>query len=170
MHYILDIVKSIFFGLSSGLPHCHLLLWLEKKIHSSDIDSIISAELPDPNEDPELFEIVTSNMIHGPCEGVNNNSPCMSDRHCSKRYPKTFVEETQTNDDGYPLYRRRSPNQGGHVTTLPLKINNRKQDFPIDNRWIVPYNPFLSRAFKCHINVEFSSSVRSVKYICKYQL
>ena len=94
----------------------------------------------------------------------------MSEGRCSKRYPRAFVEETQTNDDGYPLYRRRSPDDGGHVTTLPLKINDRTQDFPVDNRWVVPYNPYLSKAFKCHINVEFSSSVRSVKYICEYHL
>ena len=100
--------------------------------------------------------------------GVNENSPCMSDGRCSKRYPRPFVEETQTADDGYPLYRRRSAAKGGQTTTLPLKINNKKQNYTVDNRWIVPYNPFLSRAFKCHINVEFSSSVRSVKYICKY--
>ena len=151
-----------------GLPHCHLLLWLEKKIHSSDIDSIISAELPDPEEDPQLFDIVKSNMIHGPCEGVNEKSPCISEGKCSKRYPRAFIEETQTNDDGYPLYKRRSRAQGGHITTLPLKINQQKQDYEVDNRWIVPYNPFLSKTFNCHINVEFSSSVRSVKYICKY--
>ena len=107
-------------------------------------------------------------MIHGPCEGVNEASPCMSDGRCTKRYPRAFVEETQTNDDGYPLYRRIPPEQGGQVATVPVKINNKRVNYTADNRWIVPYNPFLSKTFKCHINVEFSSSVRSVKYICKY--
>ena len=49
-----------------GLPHVHLLLWLIDKIQSSDIDSIISAELPDENQDPKLFQIVKKNNIHGP--------------------------------------------------------------------------------------------------------
>ena len=31
----------------------------------------------------------------------------------------------------------------------------------IDNRWIVPYYPLLSHAFKAHINVEFVNSVRA---------
>ena len=159
----------LYFSLS-GLPHCHLLLWLQDKIHASDIDNIISAELPDPNDDPELYDIVKSNMIHGPCEGVNEASPCMSEGRCTKRYPRAFVEETQTNDDGYPLYRRIPPEQGGQVATIPVKINKKKVNYTADNRWIVPYNPFLSKTFKCHINVEFSSSVRSVKYICKYYL
>ena len=53
-----------------GLPHCHMLIILrdkDKLRDSNDIDRIISAEIPDQNEDPELFEIVKSCMIHGPC-------------------------------------------------------------------------------------------------------
>ena len=38
----------------------------------------------------------------------------------------------------------------------------------IDNRWVVPYCPLLSKIFKAHINVEFCNSVKSIKYICKY--
>ena len=32
-----------------------MLIVLSKKIHIEDIDGIISAEIPDENEDPELF-------------------------------------------------------------------------------------------------------------------
>jgi len=38
----------------------------------------------------------------------------------------------------------------------------------VDNRWVVLYNPVLSRSFNAHINVEFLQSVKSIKYICKY--
>jgi hypothetical protein len=38
----------------------------------------------------------------------------------------------------------------------------------LDNRWIVPYNPYLLRTFNCHINVEACSSIMSVKYLFKY--
>ncbi|GBP53109.1 hypothetical protein EVAR_97113_1 [Eumeta japonica] len=38
----------------------------------------------------------------------------------------------------------------------------------VDNRWVVPYNPLLSRIFNAHINVEFCQSVKAIKYICKY--
>ena len=37
-----------------------------------------------------------------------------------------------------------------------------------DNRWIVPYNPYLSLKFDAHINLESCSSVKSVKYLYKY--
>ncbi|XP_020147860.1 uncharacterized protein [Aegilops tauschii subsp. strangulata] len=38
----------------------------------------------------------------------------------------------------------------------------------LDNRWVVPYNPYLLRMFNCHINVEVCSSIKVVKYLYKY--
>ena len=40
--------------------------------------------------------------------------------------------------------------------------------FTFDNRWVVPYNPYLSWKYKAHINVEVCASVHAVKYIHKY--
>ena len=65
-----------------GLPHVHILIWLETKINSNQIDSLISAELPNPDIDPTLFEIVKSHMVHGPCGNINCDSPCMVDGKC----------------------------------------------------------------------------------------
>ena len=62
-----------------GLPHAHILLWLAEKIRSDQIDSVISAELPDPAEDRQLYDIVTSQMIHGPCGTLNSSSPCIAE-------------------------------------------------------------------------------------------
>lgn len=143
-----------------GLPHIHILLWLEQRITPDKIDNVISAEIPDPEQDPLLYDIVKASMIHGPCGSLNYNSPCMKDGSCSKRYPRPFLKDTQTGDDGYPQYRRRSPADGGNT----IKIN----EIELDNRWVVPYNPVLSRTFNAHINVEYCNSVKSIKYICKY--
>ncbi|XP_055936862.1 uncharacterized protein LOC129966462 [Argiope bruennichi] len=60
-----------------GLPHAHILIWLQDKIRSEEIDQIISAEIPDPSIDQKLFDIVTKHMIHGPCGAFNMTSPCM---------------------------------------------------------------------------------------------
>lgn len=147
-----------------GLPHAHILVWLVDKITPNEIDSVISAEIPNPIIDPGLFESVTKHMIHGPCGALNVNSPCMAEGKCTKRYPRALIAETISGNDGYPLYRRRSPEDDGE--TVMVKCKN--QDIKIDNRWIVPYSPLLSKTFGAHINVEYCNSVKSIKYICKY--
>ncbi|GFR31324.1 helitron_like_N domain-containing protein [Trichonephila clavata] len=147
-----------------GLPHAHILVWLIDKIRPEKIDSIISAEIPDPSTDQLLFDIVTTNMIHGPCGNLNYSSPCMADGKCTKSFPKHFTNYTITNVDGYPIYRRRNTDNGGQSFTK--YVNNADKD--IHNRWVVPYSPLLSKTFNAHINVEFCSSVKSIKYICKY--
>ncbi|XP_055306971.1 uncharacterized protein LOC129571224 [Sitodiplosis mosellana] len=147
-----------------GLPHAHILIWLVDKIRPDDVDDIISAEIPDKNTDPSLYDVVTKNMVHGPCGTINPNCPCMIDGKCTKRYPRALITESVTGIDGYPLYRRRSPENDGNVASL--RIQNR--DLDIDNRRIVPYSPLLSKTFNAHINVEYCNSVKSIKYICKY--
>ncbi|GFX48926.1 uncharacterized protein LOC104236095 [Trichonephila clavipes] len=77
---------------------------------------------------------------------------------------RKLVSDTITGNDGYPLYRRRSVEDGGK--SVVLKVRNI--DIEVDNRWIVPYSPLLSKTFKAHINVECCKSVKSIKYICKY--
>lgn len=148
-----------------GLPHSHNLIWLQNKIRPSQIDDIIKAEFPNPEEDPDLYNIIVKNMVHGPCGDLNRNSPCMKDKKCTKRYPKPFLNETVTGEDGYPKYRRRSPEQGGF--TAKIKIRGH-EEIQINNQWVVPYNPLLSKMFNAHINVEYCSSVKSIKYVCKY--
>ncbi|XP_073525166.1 uncharacterized protein [Phyllobates terribilis] len=151
-----------------GLPHAHILIWLKQKIQHTEIDNIISAEMPDPHIDPLLFDTITINMIHGPCGSLNKNSPCMIDGRCSKHYPRSLVQETQTGQDGYLVYRRRKPGDGGFIAKLKMRVGSSLQEIEIDNRWVVPYNPLLSKIFQAHINVEYCNSVKSIKYICKY--
>ncbi|EPB66767.1 hypothetical protein ANCCEY_14141 [Ancylostoma ceylanicum] len=117
-----------------GLPHSHILVWLKDKIHPTQINTIISAEIPNPEQDPGLFDIITKNMIHGPCGPLNPNSPCMKDRKCTKNYPREFIQETQTGNDGYPLYRRRRPGEGGFAARVKVRMNNQQTEIEVDNR------------------------------------
>lgn len=147
-----------------GLPHVHILVWLKEKIHVDRVDHLIRAEIPNAETDPHLHDIITKQMIHGPCGSINPLSSCMKNGKCTKRYPRQLLQETRTDTDGYPLYRRRSPDNGGYTTIIKVK----GMDVQVDNRWVVPYCPLLSKAFNAHINLEFCSSVKSIKYICKY--
>jgi hypothetical protein len=38
----------------------------------------------------------------------------------------------------------------------------------IDNQWVVPYNPCLSKKYNAHINVEVCANVQAIKYLYKY--
>ena len=145
-------------------PHSLLADWKDK---ASTNWFIISAELPNPDEDKELFDIVKTKMIHGPCGSFNPRSPCMEDGKCTKKYPRAFIQETQTGTDGYPLYKRRKPDDGGFTHTMVKNIGGRPEQYTVDNRWVVPYNPLLSKAFDAHINVEICTSIKSIKYVCK---
>ncbi|XP_050340837.1 uncharacterized protein LOC126767347 [Bactrocera neohumeralis] len=142
-----------------GLPLAHIHIWLVEKIQPDQIDDIIFAEIPDSETDPDLQDVVITNMINEPCGAINPQSPCMVDGKCSKRYPQNL-----TGKDGYPLYRRRSFDDGGRTITVKVKGN----DFVVDNSWVVPYSPLLSKTFRAHCNVEYCNSVKSIKYICKY--
>lgn len=141
-----------------GLPHCHMLIILDNHCKMNTVetnDQYISAELPNPKEEPLLWEIVTKHMIHGPCGVHNLKSPCMDNGQCTKKFPKPFQNETQVAPDGYPLYRRRKRNDCTSRST-------------IDNSFVVPYNRELLLKYNTHINVEACASIKAVKYIFKY--
>lgn len=143
-----------------GLPHAHILLFLDpndKPTTVEDIDKIISAELPDPETDPIAYEIVVQSMLHGPCGPLNEQSPCMRDGQCSKYYPKAFQATTTQSEEGYPIYRRRD---NGRTAT--------KKGHTLDNRFVIPYNIDLVVKYQAHINVEWCNKDRSLKYLFKY--
>ncbi|KAI5406569.1 uncharacterized protein LOC127079922 [Lathyrus oleraceus] len=93
-----------------GLPYVHMLLVLEsnnKLRDPKDYDSMVRAEIPKLECEPQLHEAVARHMIHRPYDIINQKSPCMKDGHCKKRYPKQFLDETRQGTDSYPEYMRR---------------------------------------------------------------
>ena len=93
-----------------GLPHAHILLILQdsdKPRTPEHVDTIISAEIPDKTQFPELYETIVNCMLHGPCGPLSKDASCMNNGKCSKGYPKDYSEETILTSDGYPKYQRR---------------------------------------------------------------
>ena len=147
-------------GRSGGPPHAHILGICDdtcKPRTAKNYDSIVSAEIPDINTHPQLHAVITKFMMHGPCGLANPKSPCMVGGQCSKRFPKEYVKETYAGSDGYPHYKRRDT--GLYVY---------KAGVPLDNKYVVPYNPYLSKKYNAHINVQICSSIQSCKYLYKY--
>ena len=170
--FLEDVVKKGIFGHSiayayvvefqkRGLPHCHCTFWLADDSQITTVDqlnALICAEIPDPVTNPRLYNIVKRSMIHGPCGVYDQTSACLKDGKCTKHYPKPFCETSILNPNGYSTYRRRDD---GRFIQL-------RNGFRITNQWVVPYNPYLSLKYNCHINIEICSSLDAIKYLYKY--
>ncbi|XP_074266064.1 uncharacterized protein LOC141588525 [Silene latifolia] len=146
-----------------GLPHAHILLIMKPGSRmncTSDFDKFVSAEIP-PVTNVSLRTAVLKHMMHGPCGHLDPERQCMQHKsskgRCKYAYPKQFADSTTNSSDGYPVYRRRK-------TEDSAKIRGEQ----LDNRWVIPYNPYLLDLFDCHLNVEVCSTIQAVKYLYKY--
>jgi hypothetical protein len=108
----------------------------EYEITPEIIDTWISAEIPDPIQDPLGYVLISEHMMHGPCGELNEKCPCMKKGKCSKYYPKEFHDETNFTDNSFTQYRRRD-----------TKIYIRRDNHNLDNRWVVPHNLLLLKKY-----------------------
>ena len=89
-----------------GLPHVHILLIME---HDDvprcveDYDRAISAKIPDPHTQPQLYNTVVRTMLH----------TCTPERSvdavtglCSKGFPKPFCPATRVSSNNQPVLLR----------------------------------------------------------------
>ena len=58
-----------------GLLHAHILIRLKGKIKPAQTESVISAELPDPQQDRRLFDVIIKDVVHDPCGNFNPAHP-----------------------------------------------------------------------------------------------
>jgi hypothetical protein len=171
--FIKDIVGNELFGRvkayvyrvewqARGMPHAHMLFILcEKVLSARVIDDIVSAEMPDPTAEPELFDLVNRHMLHPRCD-VDTKCGCRRDSHndlcdCVRGYPKDMCRETIIIPDGYPRYRRR-----GHFTATS------SDGRILTDNWVVPHNRYLLLRYRAHCNVEICAHFRCFKYVYKY--
>lgn len=167
-----DILKSGIFGRcvahvytiefqKRGLPHMHLLIFLapEYRLHTpADVDRVSVARIPDPVQYPRLYNVVTTCMIHE-CKEKRCKEKLTDP--CEKQFPKEYASETKFAANGYPTLKRVSPEDGGFTHTNHAGVVFTDKD-------VVPYNPYLSAKYECHINVEVCASISAIKYIHKY--
>nr|GEW51330.1 DNA helicase [Tanacetum cinerariifolium] len=107
--YVIAFLHTIEFQ-KRGLPHCHTLLWVDssnKIKEATQIDDYISAELPDPVDDPIAYKVVTELMMHGPCGVVNPSEVCTEKVIYNKGFSKMYNEKTLFDINGHTHYRRR---------------------------------------------------------------
>ncbi|KAF8082286.1 hypothetical protein N665_0837s0001 [Sinapis alba] len=88
-----------------GLPHAHILLFMHptfKLPTTNEIDKIISVEIPNKSEEPDLFQVIQDMML----------------------YPKSHAAKTTINKEGFPVYRRRNQNES-FVLQNVMKCDNQ---------------------------------------------
>nr|VDD22599.1 unnamed protein product [Brassica oleracea] len=139
-------------------PDIECRVFKMKTPSSEKVDEIISAELPNKEEEPEAYNLVTKHMIHGPCGVINPKSLCMKNNVCTKKYPRPYNESTSIEKSGYVLYRRRR-NENEYVV---------KNGATLNNTFVVPHNINLLKKYEAHINVEWCNRTSAVKYLFKY--
>uniref|UniRef100_A0A0K0FT29 Helitron_like_N domain-containing protein n=1 Tax=Strongyloides venezuelensis TaxID=75913 RepID=A0A0K0FT29_STRVS len=82
-----------------GLPHTHILLNLKNFDKSTqNVDNVISADIPDRNVDPELYDLVVRHMLHHDCPNIKEKEPCWDKSKDRFSYLfKYFVKDGETN-------------------------------------------------------------------------
>ncbi|SGY56310.1 BQ5605_C006g04125 [Microbotryum silenes-dioicae] len=147
-----------------GLPHAHILLIMDpedKPKTNDDYDKIVTAEIPDRNKFPALFETITNSMLHRKCDRPGKHT-CHDDHgKCTKQFPKRLQPRTTSKDGGYPHYRCRGIHQY-------VKFPGTAQEEVYTDANVVPTNLFLASKYNCRVNVEIASGVAAIKYLYKY--
>ncbi|PIA60437.1 hypothetical protein AQUCO_00300146v1 [Aquilegia coerulea] len=117
-------------------------------------DKIVRADIPDPAVKPVCHPSYDPWTLW-----KTQSSVCLYvQRHLQEVFSKTFSSATVQGNDSYAIYKK--PKNGRSF------INSR--GIQVYNSWIVPYNAWLLRKYNCHINVEICSTIKCVKYLCKY--
>lgn len=133
-----------------GLPHSHILLKFPKDcVDPSDIDQIVSAEIPENAADARL---VLKFMMHKhppadkPCAKYCQRESVDGTRTCRFHYPHPLQNQTTVDTEGRVHYRRRRAG----------------------DEMVVPHCLPLLRKFECHINFEVADGAHMFQYMFKY--
>jgi hypothetical protein len=146
---VLYFIHSVEFQ-KRGLPHVHILIKFSADCtHPSDIDKVVSAEIPD---DPQDAVFVRKFMMHNhPSPDRPPSKYCQREgpdgtRTCRFKYPCRLQNETTIDAEGRVHYRRRKPG----------------------DEMVVPHCLPLLRKFQCHINFEVANTSHIFQYLFKY--
>jgi hypothetical protein len=106
-----------------------------------------------------LFLSVQPHMMHDPCGHLNSLFPSMTNCLCSHLYPKPLSELTVALENGKIIHRRRD-------TGIFLFKHTQRSIVKLDNKWVVPYNPYFVAKYDSHKNEEVMLNLVNVKMIC----
>ena len=91
-----------------------------------------------------IVDYIIKRCIIHPCGVAKKAAVCMRGGSCFNQFPKKFTDTTSsTTKDGY------------HFTDVETNHSRAVEvrGIKLDNRWVVPYNPYLLLKYNAHINV-----------------
>src|SRR6185437_11719560 len=129
-----------------GSIHTHGIAYLDRSIPNLINDNVIRADLPDPQTEPVLYELVRAHQIHRCCPNRCGGPPLPGDQ-CRKKFPAPLSDHTYYNP-----------------TLLRYTYRRTKEA----DRWVVPYHAPTLLLWQGHCNFQYVSSKSFAKYMTKY--
>src|SRR5256714_724843 len=128
-----------------GAIHTHGIAYLSKSIPELIDSNVIRADLPDPNLEPELYELVKKHQIHT-CDS-RCGGPAPDGSRCKKGFPQPYSETTHEDPNSLRYIYRRI----------------KEEDL-----YVVPYHAPTLFLWNGHVNFQYVTTCQFAKYMTKY--
>jgi hypothetical protein len=128
-----------------GAIHTHGIAYLSKSISELINSNVIRADMPDPNSEPELYELVKKHQVHT-CD-TRCGGPAPSGLCCKKGFSQPYSDTTHED-----------PN------SLRYIYHRTKEE----DLYIVPYHAPTLFLWNGHINFQYVTTRQFAKYMTKY--
>ena len=128
-----------------GAIHTHGIAYLSKSIPELINSNVIRADLPDPNLEPELYELVKKHQIHT-CDS-RCGGPALNGSRCKKGFPQPYSNTTYEDPKSLRYIYRRT----------------KEEDL-----YVVPYHAPTLFLWNGHVNFQYVTTRQFAKYMTKY--
>ncbi|GBC04726.1 hypothetical protein RclHR1_05830004 [Rhizophagus clarus] len=128
-----------------GAIHTHGIAYLSKSIPELINSNVIRADMPDPNLEPELYELVKKHQIHTCDSRCGGPAPLGS--RCKKGFPQPYSNITYEDPNSLRYIYRRT----------------KEEDL-----YIVPYHAPTLFLWNGHVNFQYVTTHQFAKYMTKY--
>jgi len=128
-----------------GAIHTHGIAYLSKSIPELIDSNVIRADMPDPNLEPELYELVKKHQIHT-CDS-RCGGPAPNGSRCRKGFPQPYSNTTYEDSNSLRYIYRRT----------------KEEDL-----YVVPYHAPTLFLWNGHINFQYVTTRQFAKYMTKY--
>src|SRR2546430_1809906 len=128
-----------------GAIHTHGIAYLSKSIPELIDSNVIRADMPNPELEPELYELVKKHQIHT-CDS-RCGGPTPDGSRCKKGFPQPYSDITYEDPNSLRYVYRRT----------------KEKDL-----YVVPYHAPTLFLWNGHINFQYVTTCQFAKYMTKY--